>query len=120
MKIKLFLSSEEILNHTFAAVPKGYDPLDVDEYLDHILADYRTVEKNVLIQKEELEALNKRVEQLTAGIKRLEVENTTLKQKFSNIKPTDNVTTDNINLIKRINQLELFLYHQGIDPKTIK
>ena len=52
MGIKLFLSSEQILNHCFAAVPKGYDPLDVDEYLDRIIADYRTVESNLLIKVE--------------------------------------------------------------------
>jgi len=120
MGIKLFLSSEQILNHVFAAVPKGYDPLDVDEYLDRILADYRTVEKNLLIKHEEIEALEKRIENLSNEVKRLEIENATLNDKLSNIKPSDKVSSDNINLIKRINQLEVFLYHEGYDPKTIK
>lgn len=120
MGIKLFLSSEEILNHVFVAVPKGYDPLDVDEYLDRILADYRTVESNLLLKKEEADALQKKIESLSNEVKRLEIENVTLKDKLSNIKPSDKVSSDNINLIKRINQLEVFLYHEGFDPKTIK
>ena len=72
MGLKLFLSSEQILNHRFAAVPKGYDPLDVDEYLDRIIADYRTVESNLLIKTEEQEALEKRIELLQNEIKRLQ------------------------------------------------
>ena len=120
MGIKLFLSSEEILNHRFAAVPKGYDPLDVDEYLDRILADYRTVERNVLIKAEEQEALEKRIESLQNDLKRLEIENAKLNSRLSDIKPTDNVNADNIDYIRRINQLEAFLYKEGYDPRIIK
>lgn len=120
MKVKLFLSSEEILNHCFAAVPKGYDPLDVDEYLDKILADYRTIEKNLLISFEEKELLDKKIEALSNEVKRLEIENARLSSRLSDIKPTDKVNADNINYIRRINQLEAFLYKEGFDPTTIK
>ena len=120
MGIKLFLSSEEILNHVFAAVPKGYDPLDVDEYLDKILSDYRTVEKNLLIRSEEKEALESKIKILTNENKRLEIENARLRNRLSDIKPTDSVNSDNINYIRRINQLENYLYNNGIDPTSIK
>ncbi|MCQ2086993.1 MAG: DivIVA domain-containing protein [Bacilli bacterium] len=120
MGIKLFLSSEEILNHVFAAVPKGYDPLDVDEYLDRILADYRTVEKNLLIRNEEKEALESKIKQLSNEVKHLEIENARLRNRLSDIKPTDSVNSDNINLIRRINQLEAFLFNKGFDPTSIK
>lgn len=120
MGIKLFLSSDEILNHVFAAVPKGYDPLDVDEYLDKILADYRTVEKNLLLKAEEKETLDKRIEELSNEVKRLEIENAKLRSRLSGIKPTDNVNADNINYIRRINQLETFLFNKGFDPTSIK
>jgi DivIVA domain-containing protein len=120
MGIKLFLSSEEILNHRFQAVPKGYDPLDVDEYLDRILADYRTVERNILMKAEEQEALEKRIESLQNDLKRLEIENAKLSSRLSDIKPTDNVNADNIDYIRRINQLEAFLFKEGYDPRIIK
>ena len=120
MGIKLFLSSSEILNHVFSAVPKGYDPLDVDEYLDKIISDYRVVESNLLIKKEEKETLEKRIEFLTNEIKRLEIENARLNSRLSDIKPTDSVNSDNIKYIKRINQLETFLYKEGYDPTSIK
>lgn len=120
MGSKLFLSSEEILNHRFAAVPKGYDPLDVDEYLDRILADYRTVEKNLLISSEEKETLDKQIHDLTEEVKRLQIENARLSSRLSDIKPTDRVNGDNINYIRRINQLEAFLYKNGLDPTQVK
>ena len=120
MGIKLFFSSDQILNHYFAAVPKGYDPLDVDEYLDKIIADYRTVEANFLVKAEEQKALEKRIESLQNEIKRLEIENAKLSSRLSDIKPTDNVNADNINYIRRINQLEAFLYKEGYDPRIIK
>ena len=120
MGIKLFLSSEEILNHVFAAVPKGYDPLDVDEYLDRILADYRTIEKNLLIKAEDISALENKIESLANEVKKLEIENARLRNRLSDIKPTDSVNSDNINYIRRINQLENYLYNNGIDPTSIK
>lgn len=120
MGIKLFLSSDEILNHCFAAVPKGYDPLDVDEYLDKILADYRTIEKNLLISSEEKKEMEKQIQSLTDEVKRLQIENARLSSRLSDIKPTDRVNGDNINYIRRINQLETFLYNNGFDPTSIK
>ena len=120
MGIKLFLTSEEILNHVFAAVPKGYDPLDVDEYLDKILADYRTVEKNLLLTAEEKVTMEKQIESLKNDVKDLEIENAKLRSRLSDIKPTDNVNADNINYIRRINQLETFLFNKGYDPTSIK
>ena len=39
MDIKLSLNSKEILEKEFRGVPRGYDPLEVDEFLDKILSD---------------------------------------------------------------------------------
>ncbi len=46
MAIKLVLSSKEILNKTFKVAPKGYNAFEVDEFLDKILRDYKTIESN--------------------------------------------------------------------------
>ena len=50
----------------------------------------------------------------------MEIELGKFKAKYSKIKPTDNVTDDNINLIKRINTLETFLWQNGFNPHNIK
>ena len=120
MAIKLVLSAEEIGNKVFKGVPRGYDPYEVDKYLDQIIADYERVETNCLLAKEELENLNRKIANLEKEKKSLELELGRFKTKYSNIKPSDNVTDDNINLIKRINALERFLWQNGFNPSTIK
>ena len=42
------------------------------------------------------------------------------KAKFANIKSSDNVNSDNIELVRRINALEKFLWAHGYNPDTIK
>ncbi len=120
MAVKLTLSSKEILEHIFPGAPRGYDPLKVDEFLDIVLRDYVEIENNFLMKKEEIDALNQKVETLKKEKQKLEIELGRYKERFSNIKITDNVTTDNIDLIKKINKYEKFIYKMGYNPNTIK
>ncbi len=120
MAIKLVLSADEIGNKVFKGVPRGYDPYEVDKYLDLIIMDYEKVENNQLMSNAEIEALKKKIASLEKDKSNLELEIGRYKAKYSNIKPTDNVTEDNINLIKRINALERFLWQNGFNPTLIK
>ena len=120
MAIKLTLSSKEILEKVFPGAPRGYDPLKVDEFLDVILKDYNKIESNYLMKKEEIDALNQKVETLQKEKQQLEVELGRYKERFSNIKPTDNVNQDNLDLLKKINKYEKFIYSLGYNPHTIK
>ena len=120
MAIKLTLSSKEILEKTFVGAPRGYDPFLVDEYLDQIIKDYLVVENNFLMKKEEIDALNAKLEKLNKEKQDLEIELGKYKERFSNIKTTDVVTPDNIELIKKINKYEKFIYKMGYNPHTIK
>jgi len=120
MPLKLVLNSEEILNKVFKGSARGYDALAVDQFLDVILKDYQLIEKNVLIQEKEFNDLKNSLQNLETQIRNLEVENGKLKTRLSNIKENDVVTSENINLIKRINKLETFLYQNGFDPNKIR
>ena len=120
MAIKLILSAEEIGNKVFKGAPRGYDPYEVDKYLDQVILDYEKVENNYLVAKSEYEQLSKRVKDLENEKHNLEIELGKIKAKYSKIKPTDAVTDDNINLIKRINTLETFLWQNGFNPNKIK
>lgn len=102
MAIKLVLSAEQIGNKIFKGVPRGYDPYEVDKFLDQIIMDYERVESNYLASSTEIESLRKRITTLEKEKADIEIELGKLKAKYSKIKPTDNVTDDNINLIKRI------------------
>ncbi len=121
MAIKLFLNSETIINRVFPIVSKNaYDATEVDKFLDAIIQDYRTVEANVLVLKNEYEQLTNKNKALEKDKRELEIEVERYKARFTNISPSDNVTTDNIELVRRINALEKFLWAHGFNPDTIK
>ena len=120
MAIKLVLTSDQISEKIFKGVPRGYDPYEVDKYLDQIIADYEKVEANFLYSKAEVDALNKKIETLEKEKRDLEMEVGRFKTKYSNVKNTDVVTDENLNYIKRINVLERFLWQNGFNPNNIK
>ena len=120
MAIKLVLTAEQIGNKVFKGVPRGYDPYEVDKFLDQVILDYERVENNYLVSKSEIEKLEQKIRNLETDKHNLEIELGRLKTKYSKIKPTDNVTDDNIDLIKRINTLETFLWQNGFNPSSIK
>ena len=120
MAIKLVLSSEQISDKVFKGVPRGYDPYDVDKFLDQVMADYERVESNYLMSKSEIDQLNKQIETLKKEKEEVEIAFNKFKLKYDKVKPTDNVTEENIDLIKKINKLETLLWQNGINPNSIK
>lgn len=118
--MKLSLTSTDILDKVFTHTPRGYSPYEVDEYLDKVLKDYRTVEENLLLSKKEASIQEDKIKELEARIKQLEIENGKLLSKMKNIKDSDKVTTDNIELIRRINALEKWVYNHGGVPSNIR
>ena len=120
MSVKLGLTSKQILDKTFQGATPGYNPLQVDQYLDRIIRDYTIVEANYLLEAKEVDSLHERNDYLEEENKKLVVDNEKLKARLSNIKSTDNVTKDNVDLLRRINSLEKFLYEKGFDPTKIK
>ena len=120
MAIKLKLNSKEILETKFPNVPRGYDPLYVDEYLDKIIRDYKVMESNVLIDKKEIQNDKDKIASLEKENEELKISNSKYEGRLKDIKENDNVTVENIDLVKRINQLEKFLYQHGYVPDQIK
>ena len=121
MAIKLFLNSQTIINHIFPVVSRNaYDATEVDKFLDAIIQDYKLVEANALVNKKELDDLKQKNRNLEQEKRNLEVELEKYKAKVANINPGDSVNTDNIELVKRNNVLERFLWAHGFNPDTIK
>ena len=112
MAVKLFLNSKTILDHTF--------PIINANALDMIIQDYKLVEANVVVPLKEYESLTNKNKVLESEKRKIEVELERYKARFTNIKSSDNVTTDNIELVRKINALEKFLWAHGYNPDTIK
>ena len=120
MAIKLKLNSQEILETKFPNVPRGYDPLYVDKYLDEVIRDYNTVENNYLVEKKEYDALKDKIAALEQKVEELNIANSKYESRLKDINENDNASTDNIDLIKKINRYEKFLYQHGYMPDKIK
>ena len=121
MAVKLFLNSQTIMNHLFPVVGKNaYDATEVDKFLDQVIQDYKQVEANSLIFKKDYDDLVNKSRRLEQEKRNLEVELEKYKARFANIKSSDNVTSDNIELVRRINTLEKYLWAHGFNPDTIK
>ena len=121
MAVKLFLNSQTIVNHVFSIISKNaYDATEVDKFLDAIIQDYKLVEENTLVLKKEFDTMKEKNRSLEQEKRNLEVELEKYKAKFANINPGDNVNSDNIELVRRINALEKFLWAHGFNPDTIK
>ena len=120
MAIKLTLNSKEILENQFKNVPRGYDPLSVDEYLDKIIRDYKMVEANYLVERRDIDSLREKINKLESENSELKILVSKYEGRLKDIKETDVVSMDNIDLMKKINRYEKFLYNHGYMPDDIK
>lgn len=118
--MKLVLSPKLILEKAFDGVKVGYSPIQVDRFLDLVSKDYVTFEAMLKLEKDAQNELLIQIRDLHQEKRELEVELNKYKSRFSNIKESDNVSSNNIALLRRINALEKYLHSIGVDPNTIK
>ncbi len=128
------LTTKEILDKKFSKDVKGYDPVEVDSFLDVIISDYQAyasliseknakisaLEKEIRTQGERSSSSNGRYEALCEQVKNLEIENASLKNTLDGIKPGDKVNSENLEWIKRCRKLENLLYQLGYSEADLK
>ncbi len=120
MEKKVKLSANQIINKEFSASVKGYQALEVDEFLDLIVEDYVNFEKdyNSLVQQHK--TLDTNYEALKRQFSELEAKYAILSAKVQNIGDNTQVSRANIDLLNRIKALENALFKYGEDPTKIK
>ena len=84
------------------------------------MKDYEMVEANYLLAKSEVDEMKKRIKELEEEKTKVEIELNRIKTKYKGVKPSDNVTEDNIELLQKINKYERFLWQNGFNPYNIK
>ena len=112
-------SSKSLLDVKFEPDHKGYDALEVDKVLDQIIEDLKFYEKYYNDSRTYIRKLESEIQNLKDKIREREMEVASVKNKYSGIKPGQNVNENNIALLKRITKLEEALYKKGVDPETI-
>ena len=121
MDLKLKLNSQKIVDKEFHGKKPGYDPLEVDEFLDVVITDYVQMEKYINEVNKTINELQKTCKIYKDRLDNVEVQNEILNDKLKNISDNDsNVTLSNIDLLKKISLLEQALFKAGIDPNNIK
>src|SRR5574344_673241 len=120
MELKLDLNAKKILDQKFAKDVKGYNPDEVDAFLDRIIQDYLAVsqyqkqsgayaeglESKIATLQDEKRAMLEDRDAAIDAKKKLELENASLKNKLGGIKPSDKPTAENIEYISRIRSEE--------------
>ena len=103
MKAKFNLTSENILNKRFNIEMKGYDAREVDYFLDLIKKDYETWELMLKYHLEVNEKLKKEKEDL---VKKNSVLKNHLENLKDQIKELEVKGLSNVDIIKRLADLE--------------
>ena len=100
MNDKIVLSPEEIYEKEFKIDARGYRPQEVDNFLDIIIKDYAEFKRIVRGYEKEYQRLSSENANLKAQLRQLQTE---LETKESD---EDNGAVSNVDLLRRISQLE--------------
>ncbi len=76
---------------------RGYDPVEVDEFLDNIIKDYESYNKEILALQEENDRLNAKIDQLS--------KNQAIASRVQQEAPKSQTVT-NFDILKRLSNLE--------------
>ncbi len=102
---RIYLTPQDILEKDFKVDARGYRPQEVDKFLDMVIRDY--TEYNSIIKK-----LEKDIKDLMADNSKLKQEIRSLNEQLEISKNAENTnrTVTNIDLLKRISQLEKVVF----------
>ena len=100
---RLYLTPQEILEKEFKIDARGYRPQEVDKFLDMVIRDY--TEYSNIVKK-----LEKYIKDLTDDNIKLKGEIRRLQEVASTNSDTPSRSINNVDLLKRISQLEKVVY----------
>ena len=120
MAEKVNFTSKSLLDLKFTKDVHGYDPLEVDQCLDQIIADLVYYENYKVESSKYIEKLEKENRELSEKLKNQEIELAKMRNRLSDIVDNPNAKGENIKLIKYIAALEKEVYFLGGNPTKIK
>ena len=116
----IFLNADDILREKFTPNVKGYDPDEVDTFLDRVMNDYRAFEKYFRESKAYIVDLESQLRKAKESNGQLTLENAKMTSRLAGVKDSSSVNASNLEYINRIDKLEKALWKAGIDPSNIK
>lgn len=97
---KINFTPKDIVNKHFRPKMRGYDPADVDEFLDDVIKDYETYSKENQRLQLENDRLVSKVDELTKQL--------SVSSEGQVSQPVSNVT--NMDILKRLSNLERHVF----------
>ena len=99
----------DIFNKEFKVKMRGFDPDEVDEFLDNIMKDYETFNKEILALQEENDRLNAKINQLNKS-----------QAVMSKIQPESqkSQTVTNFDILKRLSNHEKEVFGKKLDQEV--
>ena len=106
---KLTYSARDILQKEFKTKVRGYDSIEVDEFLDNVIKDYEAYNQGILALKEENHRLVNKVDQLSQN-------QATLSRMKQEAPKTTAVT--NFDILKRLSNLEKHVFGSKLEDEV--
>ena len=98
------LNVDEILNKEFSVDFKGYSPIEVDQFLDTVMADYKAYEETIAELGERLAEYEKTIASLKAKL--VEAEGQNMSRTMTVSVPSQMNNNTQVDILKRIARLE--------------
>ena len=105
----LIYSPKDILQQEFKTKMRGYDPVEVDEFLDNIIKDYESYNKEILALQEENDRLTAKIDQLS--------KNQAIASRVQQEAPKSQTVT-NFDMLKRLSNLEKEVFGKKLDRES--
>lgn len=103
-------SPKDILQQEFKTKMRGYDPVEVDEFLDNVIKDYEAYNKEILALQEENDRLQVKLSQQAA--------NPTPAPSRVQTEAPKSQTVTNFDILKRLSNLEKEVFGKKLDQDT--
>ena len=98
------LSIDDIFNKEFSVDFKGYSPIEVDQFLDTVMADYKAYDDMIAELGERLAEYEKQIASLKAKL--IEAEGQNMSRTMTVSTPSTMSNNTQVDILKRIARLE--------------
>ncbi|WP_071131235.1 cell division regulator GpsB [Enterococcus timonensis] len=107
---ELNLGAKDILQKEFKQKMRGYDPDEVDEFLDLVIKDYEAYNKELNLLREDNERLSAKIDQLNRAQQ-------TMSRVQKDVPKATNAVT-NFDILKRLSNLEKEVFGKKLDEEV--
>ena len=114
------LTEKEILDKKFAASKNGYNPFDVDKFLDTIILSMVELKREIASLEKEKATSQEKIKTLEKELSEVKRDFQLFKNKFKYIKEDDVIDNrSNFELIKKVNIYAKKLAELGVDVSKL-